>query len=173
MSEGADPFLLSFHDLSTLSESIRSDLIVSDHPVLRRAAGHFFEGDADGRKKVRPMMVLLVARVMAEAEANADASEDRTETTRTTTAATRTLATSPQPWQRPDLPSAQRCLAEISELIHTASLFHDDVIDGALTRRGAPAVHVTFGNNVATMAGDYLLARASIFLDRVEGCHET
>merc|ERR1719491_1563283 len=65
------------------------------------------------------------------------------------------------------LEEQQYRLAEISEMIHTASLFHDDVIDGADTRRGAPAVHKVFGNKMAILAGDYLLARASIFLARL------
>lgn len=88
------------------------------------------------------MMVLLLSRAM---QLNAEKSE----------------------MARPDLFQAQRRLAEISEMIHTASLFHDDVIDGADTRRGAPAVHKVFGNKMAILAGDYLLARASIFLARL------
>lgn len=52
-------------------------------------------------------------------------------------------------------------------MIHTASLFHDDVIDKAATRRGSPSVHTVFGNKMAILAGDYLLARASIFLARL------
>jgi len=58
-------------------------------------------------------------------------------------------------------------LAQISEMIHTASLFHDDVIDGSVTRRGKPSVHTVFGNKMAILAGDYLLARASIALARL------
>lgn len=73
----------------------------------------------------------------------------------------------PHRWQRQDLFQAQKRLAEISEMIHTASLFHDDVIDGADTRRGSPSVHKVFGNKMAILAGDYLLARASIFLARL------
>ena len=49
-------------------------------------------------------------------------------------------------------------------MIRTASLFHDDVIDGAVTRRGVPEVHVTFGNKVAILAGDYLLTRPMMVL---------
>ena len=41
------------------------------------------------------------------------------------------------------------------------------MIDGAVTRREVLAVHVTFGNKVAILGGDYLLARASIFLARL------
>jgi len=107
-----DPFILSKADMQTLSQSIRTDLIGSDHPVLFKAASYFFE-------------------------------------------------------EGPDLFQAQRRLAEISEMIHTASLFHDDVIDGADTRRGSPAVHKVFGDKMAILAGDYLLARASVFLARL------
>ena len=55
-------------------------------------------------------------------------------------------------------------MAEISELIHTASMFHHYVIDDVVNLRIYPAVHVTLGNKVSILAGDYLLARASIFL---------
>uniref|UniRef100_A0A7S1U6T1 Uncharacterized protein n=1 Tax=Phaeomonas parva TaxID=124430 RepID=A0A7S1U6T1_9STRA len=61
----------------------------------------------------------------------------------------------------------QRRLAEITEMIHTASLFHDDVIDKADTRRGEPSVNRVFGNKMAILAGDFLLARASISLARL------
>lgn len=44
------------------------------------------------------------------------------------------------------------------ELMHTASLLHDDVIDEADQRRGKPSVHARWGNKSAILAGDYLLA---------------
>jgi heptaprenyl diphosphate synthase len=47
------------------------------------------------------------------------------------------------------------------ELIHVGSLYHDDVIDEADTRRGAASVNVNWSNTVAILAGDYLMARAS------------
>jgi heptaprenyl diphosphate synthase len=47
------------------------------------------------------------------------------------------------------------------ELVHLGSLYHDDVIDGAATRRGVPSVNARWGNLVAIVAGDFLLARAS------------
>eukprot|EP01060_Flectonema_neradi_P010517 TRINITY_DN175_c0_g2_i1.p1 TRINITY_DN175_c0_g2~~TRINITY_DN175_c0_g2_i1.p1 ORF type:complete len:400 (+),score=68.42 TRINITY_DN175_c0_g2_i1:100-1200(+) len=55
-------------------------------------------------------------------------------------------------------------LAEITELVHTASLIHDDILDDAVTRRGKPALHSVMGTKIAVLTGDYLLARASNFL---------
>lgn len=51
-------------------------------------------------------------------------------------------------------------LAAIIEAIHTASLLHDDVIDGADTRRGRPAAHAVWGNQVVILVGDYLYSKA-------------
>lgn len=64
------------------------------------------------------------------------------------------------------LPS-QRRLAEITELIHTASLLHDDVIDNAVTRRANSSANLAFGNKMAVLAGDFLLGRASVALARL------
>jgi octaprenyl-diphosphate synthase len=45
------------------------------------------------------------------------------------------------------------------ELLHTASLVHDDVVDSSDTRRGTAAVHVKWTNKVAVLIGDYMLAK--------------
>lgn len=50
-------------------------------------------------------------------------------------------------------------LASIVELIHAASLLHDDVIDDALTRRGDASINATFGNKTAIMLGDILYSK--------------
>lgn len=47
------------------------------------------------------------------------------------------------------------------ELVHLGSLYHDDVIDEAATRRGVPSVNARWSNIVAILAGDFLLAQAS------------
>ena len=51
--------------------------------------------------------------------------------------------------------------AQVVELIHLATLYHDDVMDDADLRRGVPTAHTTFGNSIAIITGDLLLARAS------------
>ena len=50
------------------------------------------------------------------------------------------------------------------ELTHLATLFHDDVMDEALVRRGSPSVNSRWGNSVAILAGDFLFAQASQIL---------
>jgi octaprenyl-diphosphate synthase len=49
-------------------------------------------------------------------------------------------------------------LAAYMELIHVATLIHDDVVDNASTRRGVNATAVDYGNRVSVLAGDYLFA---------------
>jgi len=61
----------------------------------------------------------------------------------------------------------QRRLAEIVELIHTATLLHDDVLDHAETRRGKPSANALSGNKLSILAGDYMLGRASVYLARL------
>lgn len=47
------------------------------------------------------------------------------------------------------------------EITHLGSLYHDDVMDGADTRRGVPAAHEVWGNSIAILTGDLLFSRAS------------
>ncbi len=58
---------------------------------------------------------------------------------------------------RPEIEEA----AVVVELTHLASLYHDDVMDSAPVRRGAPSAHAVWGNSVAIMVGDLLFARAA------------
>ncbi len=65
------------------------------------------------------------------------------------------------------LPKHRR-LAEITEMIHTASLVHDDVVDESEVRRGVPTVHSSFGNRIAVLAGDFLFAQSSWYLANLD-----
>src|SRR6185437_14687063 len=55
----------------------------------------------------------------------------------------------------------------VIELVHLATLYHDDVMDEAEVRRGTPTANVRWGNNVAILAGDYLFATASRLVSRL------
>lgn len=62
-------------------------------------------------------------------------------------------------------PSAVRDIAVAAELVHNATLLHDDVVDHADRRRGRPTARVELGNAASIFAGDYLLIEA---LNRVQ-----
>ena len=61
----------------------------------------------------------------------------------------------------PNAPLPERIIeiAAAVETLHLATLIHDDIIDGASTRRGEPALHTLFGARRAVLMGDYLLSR--------------
>lgn len=67
---------------------------------------------------------------------------------------------------RPDDPEVAIAGAVI-ELVHLATLYHDDVMDEAQMRRGAPSANARWGNNIAILAGDYLFATASRLVSRL------
>lgn len=78
-----------------------------------------------GGKRMRPLMTLLVSRMLSDAP-NTQAME----------------------------------LAAITEMLHTATLVHDDVIDQSGMRRGRPTANATWDNATAVLVGDYLIARS-------------
>eukprot|EP01027_Heterolobosea_sp_BB2_P017466 GEZU01024727.1.p1 GENE.GEZU01024727.1~~GEZU01024727.1.p1 ORF type:complete len:316 (-),score=104.30 GEZU01024727.1:52-999(-) len=121
-----------------LAESVKAT-VSSDHPVLDMASKYFFNIKG---KRFRPMIVLLISSATSDRKAN-----------------------NWLPTQHAD--AKQTKLAEITEMIHTASLVHDDIIDEADTRRGEKSLNAAFGNKVAVLAGDFLLARASLALARL------
>ncbi|MCX7760336.1 MAG: polyprenyl synthetase family protein [Hydrogenothermaceae bacterium] len=59
-------------------------------------------------------------------------------------------------------------LAYAMEYLHTASLLHDDVVDGSLTRRGRPTANRVFGNDACILTGDYMYA-LSLYLFSIYG----
>lgn len=70
--------------------------------------------------------------------------------------------------QPQDITPRHRRLAEITEMIHTASLVHDDVIDEAQLRRNVPTVNNLFDNRIAILAGDFLFAQSSWYLANLD-----
>ncbi|XP_073026076.1 solanesyl diphosphate synthase 1, chloroplastic-like [Primulina eburnea] len=67
-----------------------------------------------------------------------------------------------------DLTKEHRRLAEIIEMIHTASLIHDDVLDESDLRRGKKTVHQLYGTRTAVLAGDFMFAQSSWYLANLE-----
>ncbi|XP_019363814.1 PREDICTED: decaprenyl-diphosphate synthase subunit 1 isoform X2 [Gavialis gangeticus] len=66
-----------------------------------------------------------------------------------------------------EVQASQRSVAIITEMIHTASLVHDDVIDEANSRRGKMTVNQIWGERKAVLAGDFILSSASLALARI------
>lgn len=63
-----------------------------------------------------------------------------------------------------EINDATRRTALFVELVHTATLIHDDVVDGSDARRGQPSVNERWDNMTAVLAGDYLLSKAMLEL---------
>ncbi|ABO50683.1 Trans-hexaprenyltranstransferase [Desulforamulus reducens MI-1] len=59
-------------------------------------------------------------------------------------------------------------LAVALELIHMATLVHDDVVDDSLTRRGTPTVKANWGNRISMHTGDYLFAKSLVLISQYE-----
>ena len=59
-------------------------------------------------------------------------------------------------------------LAAATEVLHTATLVHDDIVDGASERRGQPAIHVAWSEKVAVLAGDFLFATSADLVARLD-----
>jgi len=74
--------------------------------------------------------------------------------------------------EKPVVKSAVNCAA-CCELLHTASLVHDDVIDEADTRRGQETLNNLYGNSIAVIVGDYMLAIVLKALNTENDCKLT
>jgi geranylgeranyl pyrophosphate synthase len=188
-----DPFQMVEQELQPFSDSIK-ELVSSDQPILSMAAKHFFEKRHG--KRFRPTIVQLIAKAASatvpmeeQVVVNSSASVNESnhvqhhslEADHTSEGSTKTIAAwqwsgasstngvvTPENHKGSDVWRKQAQLGQIVEMIHVASLIHDDVLDEADTRRGGEAVHKLYSNKVAVLAGDYLLARASVLLARLE-----
>ncbi|XP_048366950.1 all trans-polyprenyl-diphosphate synthase PDSS1 [Sphaerodactylus townsendi] len=66
-----------------------------------------------------------------------------------------------------EVQAGQRSVAVVTEMIHTATLVHDDVIDDANSRRGKLTINQIWGERKAVLAGDFILSAASVALARI------
>lgn len=141
--EPLDPFSLVADELSIVANRLRS-MVVAEVPKLASAAEYFFKMGVEG-KRFRPTVLLLMASALnmplpestAQSVLNSVSKETR---------------------------ARQQSIAEITEMIHVASLLHDDVLDDADTRRGIGSLNFVMGNKLAVLAGDFLLSRACVAL---------
>lgn len=112
-------------------ELVHEDLELVEREIARESTasvatvtdiGRYLQ--SSGGKRLRPMLVLLTARLVGRADELA------------------------------------LRLATVVEMIHTATLVHDDVIDVAETRRGKPSTNIIWGNHTCVLAGDWLYMQA-------------
>lgn len=118
--------------IESIKDTIRPELelfdktlvktLESDNPILESINAFIFQQSG---KKLRPMLVILAARLLAD---------------------------------KVNPATIQAAIA--MELLHTASLVHDDVVDDTLERRGTQSVNARWGNKVAVLSGDYMLSTA-------------
>ncbi|XP_024535909.1 solanesyl-diphosphate synthase 1, mitochondrial [Selaginella moellendorffii] len=137
-----DPFGLVAEEMAQLGRRLR-DMVAAEVPKLASAAEYFFKLGVEG-KRFRPMVLLLMSSslTMVLPSAAAATSDEKN-------------------WRH-------HKLAEITEMIHVASLLHDDVLDHADTRRGIASLNFIMGNKLAVLAGDFLLARAAFSLSTLQ-----
>lgn len=180
-----DPLRMVAKEMKFLTGNIRQ-LLGSGHPSLDTVAKYYTQAEG---KHVRPLIVLLMSRATALAPKSpryngqkvaADIDSPISPTSILSDSNPSSPSSNPlsptestySPTDSDILPS-QRRLAEITELIHTASLLHDDVIDHSVSRRGSPSANLEFGNKMAVLAGDFLLSRASVALARLRDAEVT
>lgn len=114
------------HDLVKVEAQFKKDL--DSEVLLIRKVGEYVL--ASGGKRIRPMLLLLCARLAG---------------------------------YRGEVHIG---LASVVEFIHTATLLHDDVVDGAVLRRGNASANSVWGNEASVLVGDYLFAKSfSIMVD--------
>lgn len=176
-----DPLRIVGKEMKFLTGNMRQ-LLGSGHPVLDTVAKYYTQSEG---KHIRPLLVLLMSqatsscpKALREIPTASAILIDNPITPPTILSDINPSSPSLNPLsataldsayspEQSDITPAQRRLAEITELIHTASLLHDDVIDNSDARRGSPSANIAFGNKMAVLAGDFLLGRASVALARL------
>lgn len=130
----ADVRTLLKPDLVAVDQIIRVRL-KSVVPLVDQVAEHIIGG---GGKRLRPMLVLLAGRAVSAS--GSDTGPRRRWNDQTATAVSEASA--------------------FIEFIHTATLLHDDVVDGSSKRRGRDTANHVFGNQASVLVGDFVYSRA-------------
>jgi len=136
-----DPFALVKDDLDFLSHKLLT-FVRNEVPMLSNAAEYFFRTGVQGKRLRATVMLLMASSLSVMPPAGTQVSAE----------------------QLDQQAARQKGVAEIAEMIHVASLLHDDVLDDSATRRGIGSVNAIMGNKLAILGGDFLLARASVRL---------
>lgn len=125
------------HEMALVEEWLTTNLI-DESPFVGELLSQLFKA---GGKRIRPLVSLLASKAsLTDPQVDAAHSE---------------------------MSRLHIILAVLTELIHSASLVHDDVIDSAATRRGKETVNKRFSDKLAVLLGDLLFAQASICLARI------
>lgn len=134
-----DPFSLVSKDLNSLVGNIHKELDneLTHHSELGEMSKYYFDGKG---KNVRPVIAMIVGNAF---NVHCGIPENS------------------------DIFSKQCRVSLISEMIHTASLLHDDVLDKAETRRGKISVNHQWDSSRSVYAGDYILAVASGLMAKI------
>ena len=152
------PFRLIDEELRQVKRLIDEQLAEGREPVSRLLRS----ANIHGGKMIRPGLVLLSYRAVRDGSCAKGLAAKIVENTEKSqklmkSATSGGLAVSEN--QR-DTQYEAICVAAIVELIHNATLLHDDVIDGGQKRRGKPTVNSLCGNESAVLLGDFLLGKA-------------
>ncbi|KAM8788302.1 all trans-polyprenyl-diphosphate synthase PDSS2 [Rhynchonycteris naso] len=124
-------------ELSNIAIQVRK-LVGTRHPLLTTARG--FVQDSRGNLQLRGLVVLLISKAAGPSNVNAPCQDYDMVT---------------------GIYSCQRSLAEITELIHTALLVHRGIVNlNELQSSDGPLKDMHFGNKIAILSGDFLLANA-------------
>jgi len=141
-----DAFQLAQGSLSTMIRDIHAELktdLEQQATQLGEVARYYFDGAG---KAVRPVIAVCLGKAALKTTGVANNCE---------------------------VEDKQRKVALVSEMIHTASLLHDDILDHALTRRGKPSVNSNWDARKSTFAGDYILAVGSRLMAEIESAEVT
>ncbi|PHJ23881.1 polyprenyl synthetase superfamily protein [Cystoisospora suis] len=173
---GVDPFALVRDDIDSLEFSLLS-AVKTVYPDVSPVSKYLLTVPG---KRFRPVLLLLLRRALlgfkeipssqlSQETSHSFLSKKLNGGTRRGNCEQRTpaaylsqySAAGDAVFEEPDVEGGgiELCIVQVAELIHTASMMHDDVIDGADVRRGQTTAHRHFGNKKAILGGDFLLSR--------------